>query len=64
MNEKMKALLDAIAEWEKVDDLVKQYGWFRWVDDGNGNRVLIDEWWDGCRNNMIMLAEEVRNEIK
>ena len=64
MNEKVKALLDAIAEWEKVDDLVKQYGWFRWVDDGNGNRVLIDEWWDGCRNNMIMLAEEVRNEIK
>lgn len=64
MNEKIKALLDAIAEWEKVDDLVKQYGWFTWVDDGNGNRVLIDERWDECRNNMIMLADEVRNEIK
>ena len=64
MKEKVKTLLDAIAEWEKVDDLVKQYGWCRWVDDGNGNRVLIDELWDGCRNNMIMLAEEVRNEIK
>ena len=64
MNEKVKALLDAIAEWEKVDGLVKQYGWGKWVDDDNDNAVLIDEWWDGCRNNMIMLAEEVRNEIK
>ena len=64
MSEKVKALLDAIAEWEKVDDLVKRYGWGKWVDDDNGNSVLIDEWWDGCRNNMIMLAEEVRNEIK
>ena len=64
MNEKLKALLDAIAEWEKVDDLVKQYGWGKWVDDDSDNAVLIDEWWDGCRNNMIMLAEEVRNEIK
>ena len=64
MKEKVEALLDAIKEWEKVDDLVKQYGWYRWVDDGNDNAVLIDEWWDGCRNNMIMLAEEVRNEIK
>ena len=64
MNEKLKALLDAIAEWEKGDDLVKQYGWGKWVDDDNDNAVLIDEWWDGCRNNMIMLAEEVRNEIK
>ena len=64
MKEKVKTLLDAISEWEKVDDLVKQYGWYRWVDDGNGNRVLIDELWDRRRNNMIMLADEVRNEIK
>ena len=64
MSEKVKALLDAIAEWEKVDDLVKQYGWGKWVDDDNDNAVLIDEWWDGCRKNMIMLAKEVRNEIK
>ena len=64
MSEKVKALLDAIAEWEKVDGHVKQYGWGKWVDDGNDNAVLIDEWWDGCHNNMIMLAKEVRNEIK
>ena len=64
MSEKVKALLDAIEEWVKVDDLVKQYGWGKWVDDDNDNAVLIDEWWDGCCNNMIMLAEEVRNEIK
>ena len=64
MNERVQALLDAVAEGEKVDDLVKQYGWGKWVDDDNDNAVLIDEWWDGCRNNMIMLAKEVRNEIK
>ena len=64
MSEKVKALLDSIKEWEKVDNLVKQYGWGKWVDDGNGNEVLIDEWWDECRNNMIMLTAEVRNEIK
>ena len=64
MNEKINALLDSIKEWEKVDDLVKQYGWGKWVDDDNDNAVLIDEWWDVCRNNMIMLAKEVRNEIK
>ena len=64
MNEKVKALLDAIAEWEKVDDLVKQYGWGKWVADGNDNAVLIDEWWDGARNNMLAIAEGVRNEIK
>lgn len=59
MNKKVKALLDAIAEWEKVDDLVKQYGWGKWVDDDNNNAVLLDEWWDGARNNMLMLAKEV-----
>ena len=64
MSEKVKALLDAIAEWEKVDDLVKQYGGGKWVDDDNDNAAMSDEWWDGCRNNMIVLAEEVRNEIK
>ena len=64
MNEKVKDLLDAIAEWEKVDDLVKQYGWGKWVDDDKDNTKLIDEWWNGCRNNMIMLGIQVRNEIK
>lgn len=64
MKEKVKALLDAIAEWGKVDDLVAKHGWGAWVIDDNGNNVLVDELWDGCRNNMIMLAEEVRNEIK
>ena len=64
MNEKVKALLDAIAEWEKVDDLVKQIGWNRLVKDKNGNDVPIDELWDGRRNYVLMLAKEVRNEIK
>ena len=61
---KVKALLDAIAEWEKVDDLVKQIGWNRRVKDKNGNDVPIDELWDGRRNYVLMLAKEVRNEIK
>ena len=64
MSEKAKALLDAIAEWEKVDDLVKQIGWNRLVKDKNGNDVPIDELWDGRRNYVLMLAKEVRNEIK
>ena len=64
MSEKVKALLDAIAEWEKVDDLVKQIGWNRLVKDKNGNDVPIDELWDGRRNYVLMLAKEVRNEIK
>ena len=64
MNEKVKALLDAIAEWEKVDDLVAQIGWNRMVKDKNGNDVSIDELWDGRRNYVLMLAKEVRNEIK
>ena len=41
MNEKVKALLDAIAEWEKVDDLVKQYGWGKWVDDDNEDKLFL-----------------------
>ena len=64
MNEKVKALLDAIAEWEKVDDLVKQIGWNRRVKDKNGNDVPIDELWDGRRNYVLMLAKEVRTEIR
>ena len=64
MNEKVKSLLDTIAEWEKVDDLVKQIGWNRRVKDKNGNDVPIDELWDGRRNYVLMLAKEVRNEIK
>ena len=64
MSEKVKALLDAIAEWEKVDDLVAQIGWNRRVKDKNGNDVSIDELWDGRRNYVLMLAKEVRNEIK
>lgn len=64
MEEKVKALLDAIKEWEKVDDLVAQHGWGAWVIDENGNNVLVDEWWDGAKSYMLMLAEEVRNEIK
>ena len=64
MSEKIKSLLDAIAEWEKVDDLVKQIGWNRRVKDKNGNDVPIDELWDGRRNYVLMLAKEVRNEIK
>ena len=63
MSEKVKALLDAIAEWEKVDDLVKQIGWNRRVKDKNGNDVPIDELWDGRRKYVLMLAKEVRNEI-
>ena len=63
MSEKVKALLDAIAEWEKVDDLVKQYGWGRRVKDKNGNDVPIDELWDGRRNYVLMLAKEVRNGL-
>ena len=64
MNEKVKVLLDAIAEWEKVDDLVAQIGWNRRGKDKNGNDVPIDELWDGRRNYVLMLAKEVRNEIK
>ena len=64
MSEKLKALLDAIAEWEKVDDLVAQIGWNRRVRDKNGNDVPIDELWDGRRNYVLMLAKEVRNEIE
>ena len=64
MNEKVKALLDAIAEWERVDVLVAQIGWNRRVKDKNGNYVPIDELWDGRRNYVLMLAKEVRNEIK
>ena len=64
MSEKVKAPLDAIAEWEKVDDLVAQIGWNRRVKDKNGNDVPIDELWDGRRNYVLMLAKEVRNEIK
>ena len=64
MNEKVKALLDAIAEWEKVDDLVAQIGYNRRVKDKNGNDVPIDELWDGRRNYVLMLAKDVRNEIK
>ena len=64
MNEKVKALLDAIAEWERVDVLVAQIGWNRRVKDKNGNDVPIDELWDGRRNYVLMLAKEVRNEIE
>ena len=59
-----RSLLDAIAEWKKVDDLVAQIGWNRRVKDKNGNDVPIDELWDGRRNYVFMLAKEVRNEIK
>ena len=64
MNEKVNALLDAIAEWEKVDVLVAQIGWNRRVKDKSGNDVQSDELWDGRRNYVLMLAKEVRNEIK
>lgn len=63
MNKKVKALLDAIEEWKKADDLVAQIGWNRRVKDKNGNEVPIDELWDGRRNYVLMLAREVKNEI-
>ena len=47
-----------------MDVLVAQIGWNRRVKDKNGNDVPIDELWDGRRNYILMLAKEVRNEIK